>query len=154
MQAASRLKSSILHVRWEIFRFQTAWTGSRPRPVVRVIQPAALRVPQIGRLVYFQQALVFSGRIAPIHRSRPVEGRISPRNVVAVEISDITLRGSKQGVVRGVGEEFHGLFVRLVISSLGSQIRLLQGLHGLLHASEAHPLAVLLANHWPMLRSV
>ena len=65
---------------------------------------AASEQPQISemqrRLVHLQQTLVFGFRIAAIYRLRPVILRIAPRNVVAMEVCDISLRRSKQRVVR------------------------------------------------------
>ena len=150
MPAAGGFEHPVFHVRGVVFAFQAARARCRPGPVIGVVQPAAFRVQQIRRLVHFQQALVFGGRVASVHWFGPVKRGIAPRNIVAMEISDVALRRGEQSIVGGIRHQFHRLFVRLVVARPSAKVRLRQRLHRLLHDAETDPLAVFLADHRAM----
>ena len=79
VQAARRFAAA-LHVGGIVFLLRTARPGRRPRPVVAVVQPAALGIQQVRRLVDRQQSLPLGRRIAAVHRLGPVEAGVAARN--------------------------------------------------------------------------
>ena len=117
MQSARGL-GSIVDVARIVRLFRTARAGRGPRPVVRVVEPAARGIVQSRRLVDREDAVPFRGGIAAVDRSRPVQLRIALRDEVGVEVRDRAIGVGIDGVVRRVGVQLHHVAVRLVVPGL------------------------------------
>ena len=122
--------------------FGTVRAGGRPGPVVGVVQPAALGIEQVRRLVHRQQAVPLGLGIAAVHRLGPVEFGVAAGNVVAVEVGDVTRGIGEDRVVGRVRLQLHGLLIGLVVGRLGACVGLRQRLDGLLHQADGDPFAV------------
>src|SRR2546426_47905 len=61
----------------------------RPGPVVRIVDPAARGVHDVGRFVERQHTAVVGSRVAAVDRTGPVEGGIAPGNVVRVKVGGV-----------------------------------------------------------------
>src|SRR5215469_8193293 len=108
MQAARGL-SARLNVDGVICLRQAAKTGSVPRCVVRIVDPAAFGIEQMRRLVDGKQRTPIGCWIAAVYRLRPIELRISFGNKISVEIRDVSVGVGEDRVVRGVRMQLHRL---------------------------------------------
>ena len=94
--------------------------------------------------------MIVGGRIAPVHRLRPVEARVAPGNVVRVEVGDVALGIGEDRVVGRVGVQVHELLERRVVLRLGAGVGLDEGVDVVLHQADAHPPVA----HLPLHRAV
>ena len=119
-----------------------AGTGRRERIVVGVVDPAVLRIDDVGRFIEGQHAVPFGRRVAAVNRLGPVKLRIALRNEVRVEVGDVAAGIRVERVVRRVGVDVHHLLVLVERARLGARVRLDERLHRLFHQPHADPLAV------------
>jgi len=84
---AAAILTVAFHVDGKVRPLRAVQAGRRPRPVVRVVEPAIRGVQQSGRLVHRQHAVPFRRGIAAVHRFGPVELRVALRNEVGVEVA-------------------------------------------------------------------
>ena len=151
---AARGFSAGFDIRRKIFLLRAVRARRGPRPIVGVVEPAVFGVQEVGRFIDRKQAVPVGRGIAAVHRLGPIEAGIAAGNEVAVKVGDIAVGIGEDGIVRRVGVQLHGLAEGFVVIRLGAQIRLRQGLDGLVHQPDSQPLAVGFANHRAMLRAV
>ena len=154
MEASRALLAAALHVGGIVSLLGAVRAGRRPRPVVRVVEPAVGRIQQTGRLVDRQHAGPLRRGIAAVHRFGPVESDVAPRNEVGMEVGDGAVGVGVDRVVRRVGVQLHRLLERLVALRLHARVRLRERLQRLLHQPDAHPFAVRLADDGSAVRAV
>ena len=94
---------------------QTAGSGSRPGPVVAVVEPAALWVEQLREFVDVEEALPVGCGIAAVDGFGEVEAGVAAGDEVAVEVGDVAVGVGEDGVVGGVGFEFDRLAEGFVV---------------------------------------
>ena len=140
---AARVLRTRRHVRRDTrSRARARRARRRERRAVRVLDPPGLRIEQRDGLADQVQALPFGGRIAAVHRLRPIEARIAPRREVAVPVGDVAIGVGVDGVVRRVRAQVHHLVERRVRRRLRAPVRLRQRLERLVHQLDGDPLAI------------
>jgi hypothetical protein len=152
--SAARSLSATVHVRRVPVRVRAIRPGCRPRPVIRVVQPATLRILQLWDVRKRVQSLPFRRWIATIHRLHPIESSIPHGNIIAMEVRDSSVCIRIHSVVRGVSLQFHGATEIVVVPRLRAKVRLHQCLDRLLHQPHGHPFAVCFAHDRAMMRPI
>nr|GEU28199.1 hypothetical protein [Tanacetum cinerariifolium] len=120
----------------------TVGTGCGVRPVVGVVDPAAVRVEQRDGFLDFMQPAPLGGGIAAVDRMSEIDGRIAARDEIAVEVGDVAVGIRVHGVVRRVGAQGHRLVKFPVVARLGADERLRERFQRFIHEPHGNPLAV------------
>ena len=146
MVPARALFRAAVDVRRVIGALRAVRTRGRPRPVVRVVQPAVRRIEQVWRFVGRHQGFPFGRRVGAVDRLRPVEAAVALRDEVGMEVTDVAVGVRVDRIVRRVRMQFHRVAKLFVVARLRTRVRLNERVHRVLHQPDAHPSAVLLAD--------
>src|ERR1700722_11351371 len=147
MNAAGRL-SALLNVRREVGFLEGAFARTPPRCVVDIEKPTGFGVEEVRHFVEREQAFPVGGGVGTVNGLGEIELCVAAGNEVAVPVGDVAVGVGKDGVVGGVSEQLHGLFVFGVVVGLGTQVALLESGDGRVHQLDGDQVQAFFADNW------